>query len=100
IRDRNVTGVQTCALPISSIECTDGGGACPPEDVGGIGFYNELADWFRSRGAGPPPGGMDYRQAMSLTQSPAGTLDRDSFDPDARSEERRVGKECRERWSR
>src|SRR5699024_7550316 len=26
---------------------------------------------------------MDYRQAMSLTQSPAGTLDRDSFDPDA-----------------
>src|SRR5690625_676006 len=67
----------------TSIECTDGGGACPPEDVGGIGFYNEIADWFRSRGAGPPPGGMDYRQAMSLTQSPAGSLDRDRFDPDA-----------------
>src|SRR5207245_7371250 len=57
IRDATVTGVQTCALPISR----PGGGPAPT--------------------AGPPPG-----------RAPAPALR-------PRSEERRVGKECRSRRS-
>src|SRR5207249_8235171 len=63
IRDRNVTGVQTCALPIS-----------PPRRLGGA----ELA--ARAERAA--------RWEIEI-QLPSG----------ARSEERRVGKECRSRWS-
>src|SRR5207248_8836509 len=64
IRDRTVTGVQTCALPIS--------GHRPHEMPG-----------------------------LIMTRSPGRTLwtaaPTDSTTP--RSEERRVGKECRSRWS-
>src|SRR5438445_13143319 len=56
IRDIGVTGVQTCALPIS----------CDPRRRG-------------SQGSGGPRGGAARRRY--------------------RSEERRVGKECRSRWS-
>src|SRR2546423_8879977 len=66
IRDKLVTGVQTCALPISPVHLLllgvgDGGGAA--DELGARAV--ELAD------AHEPP----------------------------RSEERRVGKECRSRWS-
>src|SRR5215475_15799063 len=57
IRDFHVTGVQTCALPISRTS---------PDD-------------WRTNKARPPVG------AASVVS--------------ARSEERRVGKECRSRWS-
>src|SRR5699024_11441723 len=60
IRDRNVTGVQTCALPISTAAGMPVA-VGPPVSIGGI------------LGA---VGGI------------------------LRSEERRVGKECRSRWSR
>src|SRR5207249_7414346 len=69
IRDRNVTGVQTCALPI-----------CPllPSLHSGEGW------------AGGPPrrgaaGGARHAHAVR-------------GGGDLRSEERRVGKECRFRW--
>src|SRR5687768_18331241 len=63
IRDVAVTGVQTCALPISP--------AC---------------SW--------PAMGRPWRGSTTRlpTSSPASTSS-------ARSEERRVGKECRSRWS-
>src|SRR3989442_8787142 len=70
IRDADVTGVQTCALPISK-----------------KGRQNR---WSRTRGDGifgNPPGGTTYSHATDLPE------DR------TRSEERRVGKECRSRWS-
>src|SRR5258708_27846983 len=66
IRDDLVTGVQTCALPISSCAFTapvTGRGACTASASTG-------ASWSR---------------ASSTTS--------------CRSEERRVGKECRSRWS-
>src|SRR5438034_11411130 len=63
IRDHCVTGVQTCALPISTP---------------GSGFPS------RNSSAAPPP----VETWVSLSSSPA-----------TRSEERRVGKECRSRWS-
>src|SRR6266404_4187589 len=62
IRDKLVTGVQTCALPISRAG-------------------------FLQRGSVLIGGEPLHRRGM------AGVLDLD------RSEERRVGKECRARWS-
>src|SRR5699024_11668202 len=63
IRDRNVTGVQTCALPIS-VKATPGSGIFTDP---GVAFT--------------VPCGF-----TALLQTPK------------RSEERRVGKECRSRW--
>src|SRR2546423_9203783 len=70
IRDKLVTGVQTCALPISpslqaALPGTPSAAACK-DGVDGIGF-----------------------------DSTTNTI----IVPDSRSEERRVGKECRSRWS-
>src|SRR5438067_2512982 len=59
IRDRNVTGVQTCALPISGKDWKHG----KPTYVSALGIA----------------------RARELAEE--------------RSEERRVGKECRSRWS-
>src|SRR5256712_9239851 len=84
IRDLIVTGVQTCALPISpSIDL-----APQPVDAGsGCGIGNRL-----------PP--MDFGTVrvfrLAEVQNGAGAVRRLR---DARSEERRVGKECRSRWS-
>src|SRR2546427_1189709 len=78
IRDLTVTGVQTCALPISY-------------DTGRPA--SSLASLATSRTvtiAGP---------AISSTLLP-GSVDRSAAAAErARSEERRVGKECRSRWS-
>src|SRR5688572_32565226 len=75
IRDLTVTGVQTCALPISS---ANGGEAAVVD-------------------------GLDFYPVRSLTEAVAALNDPHpvplSPDPGGRSEERRVGKECRSRWS-
>src|SRR5690348_18508551 len=68
IRDGRVTGVQTCALPISSST---------------IRF--ELP--YETNGSGTPVKGARPITAKKLSTACA------------RSEERRVGKECRYRWS-
>src|SRR3712207_7264118 len=77
IRDIGVTGVQTCALPISTLSA---------------GF-----SWMRGETAsiesgisgapGRPPTVRTLRAALAI-----------AYDVQ-RSEERRVGKECRSRWS-
>src|SRR3712207_7260582 len=71
IRDIGVTGVQTCALPISR-------GPCP-----------RRAARARSRRPSATP---------RRRRTPDPPSARPSC-PSARSEERRVGKECRSRWS-
>src|SRR6266704_2704754 len=63
IRDRNVTGVQTCALPIST-----------PSFILTAGSCESVQAMVRAAGGVTTGGRM-------------------------RSEERRVGKECRSRWS-
>src|SRR2546430_12273409 len=71
IRDLTVTGVQTCALPISPFS---------PEQMGQFGTSRRR--FFH----GP---GLDNFD-MALAKSTKFT---------ERSEERRVGKQCRSRWS-
>src|SRR5207302_7369175 len=65
IRDFHVTGVQTCALPISS------------EQVRSTTTTSRRCRWRRGTG----------RRTTTLRSG-------------SRSEERRVGKECRSRWGR
>src|SRR5207249_9241061 len=83
IRDRNVTGVQTCALPISEgyqrFILRDGETASRPVD--------------------PEAGGPDAEQVVErLAASCEEVHEQRSANfavPESRSEERRVGKECR-----
>src|SRR5690606_40590537 len=81
IRDFHVTGVQTCALPI---------------------LCGEKRYVFASSSVGPSP--LRARSAAFIEASyTASTSFPSTLIPgmpyDARSEERRVGKECRARWS-
>src|SRR5690348_17845634 len=74
IRDGRVTGVQTCALPISKLACRLG-----PERMA-------VALLLRRRRVRPRARPFEWIAAvLDLALQ--------------RSEERRVGKECRSRWS-
>src|SRR5689334_24019759 len=84
IRDGTVTGVQTCALPISSGRhrfvppLWTGPDRCPS-----LSFTSSTAEpWLHRPGLVKPA--VDFGLDRLL---------------DDRSEERRVGKECRSRWS-
>src|SRR3712207_8069412 len=80
IRDIGVTGVQTCALPISQLlSHTRAAG-----DVAALEHVDLEAGPREVRGRDQPV--------------VAGAADGDRAHAD-RSEERRVGKECRSRWS-
>src|SRR3712207_7928264 len=85
IRDIGVTGVQTCALPIS----------WKREHVA-LGTNTDPYQWVEKRYGltrGILEALRDARNPCSvLTKSPL-------LLRDLRSEERRVGKECRSRWS-
>src|SRR2546430_5247891 len=72
IRDLTVTGVQTCALPICSKQLT--------------GDTASLSRDSRSNACNIRPDKDVFRLLASAFRR-------------ARSEERRVGKECRSRWS-
>src|SRR5690606_39562574 len=87
IRDFHVTGVQTCALPILVLA----------EDV-----RPRLHLLLDQSHAAPlplrPADAAGLEAAHSRSPSVAGPLDRRHRIPPVRSEERRVGKECRTRW--
>src|SRR5690349_24819146 len=81
IRDLYVTGVQTCALPISRIAFGGRASDAAP------GVAHRLAEYAV---AGTVPGRHRHRRrTQRIGLLSLGT----------RSEERRVGKECRSRWS-
>src|SRR5260370_3177753 len=85
IRDSSVTGVQTCALPISVASSA----ATGPSTV--TYLYGGRSSWTHRLN----------RPAASIAQAlrvprPVLTF---TVPPGRRSEERRVGKECRSRWS-
>src|SRR5262249_58236043 len=82
IRDWSVTGVQTCALPIFS----------PMEQPHDLLRNAEIVGLFhRAEEFGITVGDWkaDYAQAIQRSRRVADRM---------RSEERRVGKECRTRW--
>src|SRR5256885_8627960 len=83
IRDYKVTGVQTCALPISSLVIQRGGKWSPTS-------LRELAVWKK---AWRPVALSFVLRSGLLWGTKHYVMKR------ARSEERRVGKECRSRWS-
>src|SRR3712207_6908600 len=83
IRDIGVTGVQTCALPIF----------CGYEEIAGqnasrVGVKQPIPDSHEPCGNG-----------LTLFLRPFGPASIAERVRDFRSEERRVGKECRSRWS-
>src|SRR5688572_32350458 len=81
IRDLTVTGVQTCALPIWPADAR----------VPAAGYRGKCfrPAWARSTGGNAP---------LSSAQLAARPCEAASART-SRSEERRVGKECRSRWS-
>src|SRR2546430_3116357 len=84
IRDLTVTGVQTCALPIYRIAdlsvLESIGYGATDHDLAKSGFQHPALDQF------------DLRPQFEC-------LVGNTADDQVRSEERRVGKECRSRWS-
>src|SRR5438067_9771900 len=85
IRDRNVTGVQTCALPISmTLTATVASGF----DAGG------------ARRSSCGKSGPFFGSSVSIAATTPSTVATTSTAlMRKRSEERRVGKECRSRWA-
>src|SRR5256885_3565628 len=85
IRDYKVTGVQTCALPISF----------------GSGGYEAI--FYRIVNGQPDltgaPASLLPLLAAALARDPGLRPLAAQLSAQARSEERRVGKECRSRWS-
>src|SRR5699024_12196551 len=79
IRDRNVTGVQTCALPILPLPVTSVKETCR--------FYETVPTEISAVQA-EERGEQILTDYLHTLVDPYGT----------RSEERRVGKECRRRW--
>src|SRR5690606_40046919 len=89
IRDFHVTGVQTCALPIYFIDIYYRTGLYPHPLPHGLGF--EAAGVLEAVGADVAH--LKKGDRVAYGQSPNGAY------AQARSEERRVGKACRARWS-
>src|SRR2546425_11934045 len=92
IRDKLVTGVQTCALPISRYVAGDRPDA--------LAFASPGSDTVRYEDG---LGEFEIRLLLEqhLGDTSAAALFATGWDGDRyqRSEERRVGKECRSRWS-
>src|SRR5438067_3749322 len=84
IRDRNVTGVQTCALPICS----------------SWRWRTRCRPITPTTWAGPTGSPAACRAKRSGRGSPCEENCDACRVPAVRSEERRVGKECRCRWAR
>src|SRR2546430_8215350 len=84
IRDLTVTGVQTCALPIS-ITCRETRRRGPANTI----------RWSTWRAHSPRTRTCNFLSDLDITISRARSIRWSG----PRSEERRVGKECRSRWS-
>src|SRR5205823_11036473 len=98
-RDKLVTGVQTCALPIWPVVTTHGGPAhlIRHEDTGLITYDNPGSMvWAIDRLLGDP--GHAERMGHNGRRSDNTSCTWDNVAGHYRSEERRVGKECRSRW--
>src|SRR5690606_39414715 len=97
IRDFHVTGVQTCALPILLVLPLQIG--CPTAVDGRVDKIVENVGVVKPTfmGAAPRIFEKAYGKIVTMMQAEGGVKAK-LFD--WRSEERRVGKECRARWRR
>src|SRR5690606_40324329 len=87
IRDFHVTGVQTCALPICTAGDAPGtAGAAAPAEPAQASGAEAVAAAYRTGSEG----GQAAPAAAPAAPAPTSQT--------ARSEERRVGKECSSRW--
>src|SRR5207249_7985777 len=99
-RDRNVTGVQTCALPISLAAVA----ASPPRAAATQRFGPvQLSGNLQSQNLVRHPDASTYEYIQNRNTAHV-RLDYDwlqagRFYGKYRSEERRVGKECAARWA-
>src|SRR2546429_4995530 len=84
IRDVAVTGVQTCALPISNYP--DRATCCAGQPAAWQGLARHIS---------APP----IRLCCSVATTGSGFRSHNPTTARTRSEERRVGKECRSRWA-
>src|SRR2546429_1980224 len=84
IRDVAVTGVQTCALPICRTRDTELASRALWKHITEAGEY--LREFIKSR----------RERRSSVSEAAERNRDKNGA---RRSEERRVGKECRSRWS-
>src|SRR2546430_6833054 len=84
IRDLTVTGVQTCALPIFNVMILEKALTLELQHFEDSEFYDKLTRARREASTRP----------LSLVTRTFGLVQNG-----VRSEERRVGKECRSRWS-
>src|SRR5256886_13200472 len=84
IRDLTVTGVQTCALPISHGDGTDATASAERQINA---FTVDVEDYYHVAALAPAIPRESWDQHESRVEA------------NTRSEERRVGKECRSRWS-
>src|SRR5699024_12084485 len=87
IRDRNVTGVQTCALPISAAETEESVIILEIQ----MGANNRSGHYRRV------DSGNTKTQCTNMNNGSIGGESCIEIWPSSRSEERRVGKECRSR---
>src|SRR5260221_14561025 len=96
IRDHCVTGVQTCALPIYMFE--------PNASWSLPAHLFLVSEWSAACASGDPMSctnalDLPNRQDPVLPSHPAPNYAWTDLTYLLRSEERRVGKECRSRWS-
>src|SRR5207248_6501225 len=96
IRDRTVTGVQTCALPISEEWAKRIDLAAAYRLVHLYGMDEMIANHISTRVPGEDNAFLINPYGMLYDQMHASCFIK--LDLDGRSEERRVGKECRCRW--
>src|SRR5690606_40681256 len=94
IRDFHVTGVQTCALPIYVVrveEPLQPLARADPHVVPALRAHVQITLQLRA---------IEHRiTGSALHPKPLRHRTRPTLGLDPRSEERRVGKECRSRWS-
>src|SRR5204862_864569 len=98
IRDLYVTGVQTCALPICIWDCVI---ASPMGDQKSALAVNSSGDEVAGTMTGAN-GSIDIENGKTDGDQVSWTMNVTSPMPvtlDCRSEERRVGRECRDRWA-
>src|SRR5699024_11736548 len=92
IRDRNVTGVQTCALPILTLDHLRREARARGADIVIFGHTHKPCLKFEKDMIIMNPGSLTYPRQENRLPS--------YIVLEMRSEERRVGKECRDGWPR